>query len=355
MAVEKISLKKAMEKLQKSYGSASIFRGDENISIDVETVPSGSLSVDYVLQTGGVPEGRIIEISGKEGGGKTMFCASMIAEFQKNGKTCAFIDGEQTATQSWFESLGVQWNSKQFYYARPDNLEEALDHIHTLASTGEVSLVIYDSTPALPSVTEEKTAAGEVKVASISKVLTPAIRRLTPICAKNKCTVVFINQMREKIGAFSPSGAIPEDSPGGRALKHGCSLRLKMTKMGGTDIKDSDKKTIGHRIKVKCLKNKLSNAQGVEAQFDLYYSSGIDKIQDAIDTALLMGDEIIERPNSKTYIFGDLKVVGRDNFSNALKEDQALLDQLVGKVREKLKNTSTVNEQSVEPSEDELD
>jgi len=332
MAVEKISLAKAMEKLRKTYGSTSIFKGSENISIEVETLSSGCLAVDQVLRVGGFPLGRIIEISGNEGSGKTMFSASVIGEWQKAGKRCAFIDAEQTASREWFEKLGVNWD--ELIFARPDNLEEALDIIHTLASTGEVGLIVWDSVPALPSSSEQRTAAGEVQVAAISKVLTPALRRLTPVFAKNNCTGIFINQIRNKIGVMFGN---PEDTPGGKSLKFGCSLRLQLGKIGSSEIKDPvSKEQIGHRVRVRSLKNKLSNAQGVVTEFALYYNSGIDKIADAIDTAILLGESVIQRPSSKSYVFESIKATGRDNFVDALKKDPKALALLVDRVRTKL-------------------
>lgn len=332
MTVEKISLTQALNKLKKAYGDASIFKGSENISVEVETLSSGCLAVDQVLRVGGLPIGRLIEVSGNEGSGKTIFSASIIAEWQAQGKRCAFIDAEHTADKDWFEKIGVNW--KDLIFARPDNLEEALDIIHTLASTGEVQLICWDSVPALPSSSEENSEAGAVQVAAISKVLTPALRKLTPVFAKNKCTGLFINQIRNKIGVMFGN---PEDTPGGKALKFGCSLRLQTGKVGGSEIKDPiSKEIIGHRVRVRSLKNKLSNAQGVVTEFTLYYNHGIDKTSDAIDTALLLGEVVIQRPNSKTYVFKDHKAVGRDSFVDLIKSNKELYNTLVSEVRNKL-------------------
>lgn len=332
MSIEKISLTQALNKLKKTYGDTSIFKGSEDISVEVETLSSGCLAVDQVLRVGGLPIGRLIEVSGNEGSGKTIFCASVIAEWQAQGKRCAFIDAEHTADKEWFEKIGVNW--KDLIFARPDNLEEALDIIHTLASTGEVQLICWDSVPALPSSSEESSTAGSVQVAAISKVLTPALRKLTPVFAKNKCTGLFINQIRNKIGVMFGN---PEDTPGGKALKFGCSLRLQTGKVGSSEIKDPvTKEIIGHRVRVRSLKNKLSNAQGVVTEFTLFYNSGIDKISDVIDTALLLGEAVIQRPNSKTYIFKDHKVVGRESFNDLMKSNPSLLKTLVDEVRNKL-------------------
>jgi recombination protein RecA len=332
MTIEKISLTQAMNRLKKAYGNASIFKGSENISVKVDTLSSGCLAVDQVLRVGGLPIGRLIEVSGNEGSGKTIFCASVIAEWQSQGKKCAFIDAEHTADKAWFEKIGVNW--EDLIFARPDNLEEALDIIHTLASTGEVHLICWDSVPALPSASEEKSEAGAVQVAAISKVLTPALRKLTPVFAKNQCTGIFINQIRNKIGVLYGS---PDETPGGKALKFGCSLRLHTGKVGSSEIKDPiTKETIGHRVRVRSLKNKLSNAQGVVTEFTLFYNSGIDKISDAVDTANLLGNLIVQRPNNKTYIFQDQKFNGRDNFVTALRQDKKLFQSLIDTLRHKL-------------------
>lgn len=338
MSVDKISLKQALNKLKKAYGNTSVFKGSEDISIEVDTLSSGCLAVDHVLRVGGLPLGRIIEVSGNEGSGKTIFCASVIAEWQKQGKTCAFIDAEHAADKNWFEKIGVDWDNLLF--SRPDNLEEALDIIHTLASTGEVDLIIWDSVPALPSLSEEKTDAGHVQVASIAKVLTPALRRLTPIFGKNNCTGIFINQIRNKIGVMFGN---PETTPGGKALKFGASLRLQMGKISGSDIKDSSKQVVGHKIRVRSLKNKLSNAQGVVAEFTLYYNSGIDKIGDILEMAILFGNQIIEKPNSKTWIYKDLTIKDKGEYNNIkenfiahLKANEALMSSLVEETRERL-------------------
>jgi len=336
-----VTLNKALELLKKRYGPATIFRGDENISVAVETVPSGCLAFDYTLGVGGLPLGRIIEVSGIEGSGKTAFCASVIAEWQKRGKVCAFIDAEHASSPEWFTSLGVDFS--KLFFARPETLEDALDMIDMLASTGEVNLIVWDSVPALPSRKEDEAEAGSFQVASVAKVLSPGLRKLTPIFSKQKCTGIFINQIREKISTGGPARGNPESTPGGRALKHYCSLRLKMSKIFGTEITQGDR-TMGHRVKIKSLKNKLSTAQGVEAEFLLNYSSGIDKVQDAIETAILTG--VIHRPNNVMYEFGDFKVKGKDNFLDALKENQELLNEVVNAVREKLQPTKTVEDES---------
>lgn len=329
MAVTKISLQQAMKQLNKTYGEASIFTGKEALTLEVPVISSGCLAIDYALKTGGIPLGRLIEVYGMEASGKTMLTLNMIAEFQRQdpARKCVFIDGEQTLTREFAESFGV--NFDELIVTQPDTLEQALDTMATLASTGEVSLIALDSVPALPTITEETNSAGKVQVASVSKVLTPALRKFTPLFAKNKCTAIFINQVRQKIGVLYGD---PSSTPGGNALKFGCSLRIRVGKVGGSDIKDSND-IVGHRVRMAVKKNKLSTAQSAQVEFTLIYGQGIDKIQDAIDTALLMGDKIIERPNTKTYIFQDLKIVGRDNFIAALKEDTKLLNTLIVKVR----------------------
>ena len=346
--VKKLSLEAALGAINKKYGAATIFTGKENISVQVETQSSGCLAFDSVLGAG-IPRGRMIEIAGVEGGGKTLFALSIVAYWQqKYGAKCAFIDGEQTYSPAWAKSIGV--NHDDLICTAPDYLEQVLDTIDTLASTGEVDLIVYDSVAALPSLAESVKSAGDVNVAALSKVLTSALRKLTPVLAKNKCTVIFINQLREKIGAYSPTGQIPTTTPGGRALKHACSLRLEMKKLGGSDIKVGDR-TIGHKVGIKCKKNKLSSAQGASAEFTLYYDSGIDHIEDAITTAVTIG--VVERPNNKTYIYKNLKVGGYDNFMSALKEDKALLEDLVKTTQDKMTKGTVFVQESDLPETDE--
>lgn len=328
---EKLGLDKAMEMLRKKHGATSIFKGSENISVQVETVSSGCLAFDYAVGCG-IPLGRMIEIYGAPGSGKTAFSAFVISAFQKQGRRCVFIDGENTFTRTWAESLGVNWDD--LIYARPDNLEQVLDMMELLASTGEIGLIVYDSIAALPSMQEtEKLASDGPNVAATAKVLTPALRKLTPILARNKCTLICLNQVRDKIGMFSPHGT-PEDTPGGRAVKFFSSLRLQLKRKGGTDIKVGER-VVGHQVQVTCKKNKLTSAQGVSSVFTLMYSSGIDKVQDAIATAAHVG--VVERPNNKTYIYGDLKVIGYDNFVEEIKTNATLLDKLIVDTHQKMK------------------
>jgi recombination protein RecA len=329
--VKKLSLDQAMAAINKTYGAASIFEGKENISVQVETRSSGCLAFDSVL-CAGIPRGRIIEVAGAEAGGKTLFTLSIIAEWQKKyDAKCAFIDAEQALSPNWAKSLGVNWN--ELIYTAPDTLEQALDTCALLASTGEVDLICFDSIAAAPSLSEASKAAGDMQVAALSKVLTGALRKLTPIMAKNKCTLVVINQLREKIGAFSPSGGVPTQTPGGRALKHAASLRLEMRKVGGSEIKDGDR-IIGHQVNIKCKKNKLSSSQGAEAQFTIKYATGIDYVEDAISTAVKIG--VVERPNTKSYIYRDLKIVGYDNFATELKNNKKLIEELIEETKKKM-------------------
>lgn len=331
--VKKLSLDAALAAINKNYGPTSIFHGSENISIQVESWSSGCLAFDSVLGCG-IPRGRIIEISGPEGSGKTAFSAAIIGYWQeKYGATCAFLDGEATASPVWFKSLSVNW--EKLLYSAPDTLEQVLDTIDTLASTGEVDLIVYDSIASLPSIAEAEKSAGDVNVAALSKVLTSALRKLTPVLSKNKCTVIFINQLREKIGAFSPNGGIPTTTPGGRALKHAASLRLEMKRAfgDGSQIKENGV-VVGHKVAIKCKKNKLSSAQGAEASFMLHYTKGVDRVEDAISTAATIG--VIERPSNVMYVYKDLKVKGYDNFMAALHEDKKLLEDLVKTTQEKM-------------------
>lgn len=330
--VKKLSLDQAMSAINKAYGAATIFKGSENITVQVETRSSGCLSFDSALGTGGLPRGRLIEFAGAESGGKTLFALSVIAQWQKkHNAKCVFIDSEQSMSPEWARSLGVNWES--LIYTAPDTLEQALDTIDTLASTGEIDLIVLDSIAAAPSNSEADKAAGDTNVAALSKVLTGALRKLTPVLAKNKCTLICINQLREKIGGFNPTGNVITQTPGGRALKHAASLRIEMRKKGGSEIKEGDR-LIGHTVTMKCKKNKLSSSQGAEAEFTINYKTGIDYVEDAITTAVKIG--VVARPNNVTYIFDDLKVKGYDNFAEEIKKDQKALNKLIVAAQEKM-------------------
>lgn len=339
-----IPLDKVLEKLKKRYGQATIFLGSENITVRCETRPSGCLAFDYTLGVGGLPIGRIIEVMGPEASGKTAFAASVIGEWQRRGARCAFIDAEHAANDAWFKNLGVDF--EKLIFARPDTLEDCLDIIDMLASSGEVDLIVWDSVPALPSRKEDSAEAGAFQVASLSKVLTPALRKFTPIFSRNQCTGIFINQLREKISATGISMGNPETTPGGRAFKHYCSLRLRMKRVFSSEIKVGNE-VLGHRVEIKSVKNKLSSAQGAKSEFTIIYNAGVDKIQDAIETACLTG--VVTRPNNVMYEYGDLKVKGKENFLQALKEDEKLLASVVEDVRASLQPKNTVVDETALP------
>lgn len=344
------TLTQALSTIKKKYGDTTIFHGDEKIAV-TNSIPSGCLDLDYELGIG-VPLGKIIEIYGKESSGKTVLSLIMISSFQKHGKKCVFIDGESSLTKEWAEKYNV--NFSDLIYCSPDCLETALDIMYMLAETGEVSLIVYDSLASLPTRADIEKDSKDGNIASIAKVLTPALRKLTPTLAKNDCSIIFINQVREAIGQFSMYG-IPEQTPGGRALKHFCSLRLNIKKESSSELKNSDV-IIGHSISIQVKKNKVTTKQGVKASFTIYYNNGFDKIEDILNVGVKTG--IIQMPNNKKYVYKDISEIGRDNFKKKLMNNIDIVNKIEEEILGYIKNNINVIKQTnilmneVEDSED---
>lgn len=324
------SLEAAMAKIRKRYGETSVFKGSEKVALEVETLSTGSLALDAALLVGGYPRGRIIEVSGPEAGGKSFLCLMAIKEAQKQGKVCAFIDAEHTLDRAWCEKLGIDVDS--LIISRPDYFEDALNQIFILAGSEEVDLIVFDSVPALPTKAEGGKDIGEATVGTHAKILTVALRKMTPLFHNNGVTGLFINQLREKIGVMFGN---PETTPGGRALKHGASVRIGVARVGSSNIKAGDK-IIGHKIRARVLKNKVSTAQGISVEFQIYYESGIDWVDELQTVGMQTG--IIERINKSTYSVLGEQIKGANNVGQYLQDNPKVVEELSVKVKDAMRN-----------------
>ena len=323
------ALESALQAIKKKYGETSVFKGSEKIALEVETIPTGSLALDAALLVGGYPKGRIIEVSGPESGGKSFLCLMAIKQAQKQGIKCAFIDAEHTLDRRWCTQLGI--NVDELLIAQPDSFEEALNIIMLLAKSGEVGLIVFDSVPSLPTKAESDKEIGEATIGTHARILTVALRKMTPLFHEQGVTGLFINQLRDKIGGYGN----PETTPGGRALKHGASVRIGVTRVGGSDIKEGER-LIGHRIRAKVKKNKVSTAQGVDVEFTIFYSQGIDWTDEIMTVGLQTG--IIVRVNKSTYAIGKETFRGQDAVAEYLKKNPEVVKDLEVKVKEAMKN-----------------
>lgn len=315
------ALNLAIAQITKQFGDGSIMKLGETRKIDVELLPSGSLSLDLALG-GGYPKGRIIEIYGPESSGKTTLALHAIAEIQKQGGQAAFIDAEHALDPAYAKKIGV--NTGDLLISQPDNGEQALEICETLVRSGAVDLIVVDSVAALVPQAEIDGDMGDAQMGLQARLMSQAMRKLTGIISKSKATVIFINQIRMKIGVMFGN---PETTTGGNALKFYASVRLDIRRIG--QIKDGDNVS-GNRTKVKIVKNKIAAPFRV-AEFDIMYNEGISKIGDILDLAVETG--VIEKSGAFLKYNGDTIGQGREAAKRALKENEKLLKEIEDKVR----------------------
>lgn len=315
------ALNLAIAQITKQFGDGSIMKLGETRKIDVELLPSGSLSLDLALG-GGYPKGRIIEIYGPESSGKTTLALHAIAEIQKQGGQAAFIDAEHALDPAYAKKIGV--NTGDLLISQPDNGEQALEICETLVRSGAVDLIVVDSVAALVPQAEIDGDMGDAQMGLQARLMSQAMRKLTGIISKSKATVIFINQIRMKIGVMFGN---PETTTGGNALKFYASVRLDIRRIG--QIKDGDNVS-GNRTKVKIVKNKIAAPFRV-AEFDIMYNEGISKIGDILDLAVETG--VIEKSGAFLKYNGDTIGQGREAAKKALKENEKLLKEIEDKVR----------------------
>lgn len=325
----KKALALVLEKLDKSYGKGTVMRmGDSKIDDAIEVIPSGSIGIDIALGVGGYPKGRIIEIFGPESSGKTTLTLHAIAEAQKQGGTAAFIDAEHAFDRHYAAKLGI--NVDELIISQPDNGEQALEIADSLIRSGAVDIVVIDSVAALTPKAEIDGEMGDSKMGLHARLMSQALRKLTGTINKTNCTVIFINQLREKIGVMFGN---PETTTGGNALKFYASIRIDIRK-ASSPIKVGDE-AVGSRVKVKVVKNKVAPPFR-QAEFDIMYGEGISKIGELLDAAV---DMDIVKKSGAWFSYGETKLgQGRDTVKELLKDNPELSEEIETKVREGMKN-----------------
>ena len=318
------ALKLTLDKLDKTYGKGTVMKMGDSPDENVESISSGSISLDIALGVGGYPKGRVIEIYGPESSGKTTLTLHAIAECQKNGGIAAFIDAEHAFDRFYAEKLGV--DIENLIISQPDHGEQALEITDNLIRSGAIDMVIIDSVAALTPKSEIEGEMGDSKMGLHARLMSQALRKLTASISKTNCTVVFINQLREKIGIMFGN---PETTTGGNALKFYASIRLDIRR--STQIKNSDGVVMGNKTRVKIVKNKVAPPFKL-AEFDIMYGEGISKIGEIID--LGVNAEIIDKSGSWFSYEGTKLGQGRDAVKNLLKDNPELMQTIESKLKE---------------------
>ena len=318
------ALESALSQIEKAYGKGSVMKLGDNMHLNVETVPSGSLGLDLALGVGGVPKGRVVEVYGPESGGKTTVALHMVAEVQKRGGIAGFIDAEHALDPVYAKRIGVDIDN--LYISQPDNGEQALEITETMVRSGAIDIIIVDSVAALVPKAEIEGDMGDSHVGLQARLMSQALRKLTGIIGKTSCTVIFINQLREKVGVMFGN---PETTTGGRALKYYSSVRLEVRR--GEVIK-KDGEAIGNRAKIKVVKNKVAPPFR-EAEVDLVYGIGISREGDILDLAA--NDNIVNKSGAWYAYNGNKIGQGRENAKQYLKENPDIMKEIEDKVRAK--------------------
>ncbi|MCD8232125.1 MAG: recombinase RecA [Clostridiales bacterium] len=318
------ALDAAIAQIEKQYGKGSIMKlGDPNIHMDVETVPTGCLSLDIALGLGGIPRGRIVEIYGPESSGKTTVALHMVAEVQKRGGIAGFIDAEHALDPAYARNIGVDIDN--LYISQPDNGEQALEITETMVRSGAVDIVIVDSVAALVPKAEIEGDMGDAHVGLQARLMSQALRKLTAVISKSNCIVIFINQLREKVGIMFGN---PETTTGGRALKFYASIRLDVRRVEA--LKQSGE-VIGNHTRIKVVKNKVA-PPFKEAEFDIMFGKGISREGDVLDLAANLN--VINKSGAWYAYNGEKIGQGRENAKNYLAEHPEVFAEVEEKVRD---------------------
>lgn len=320
------ALENAMKQIEKDFGKGSIMKlGEASAKMNIEVIPTGTLSLDIALGVGGVPRGRIIEIYGPESSGKTTVALHIIAEAQKLGGIAAFIDAEHALDPVYAKKLGVDIDN--LLISQPDNGEQALEIADALVRSGAIDVVVVDSVAALVPKAEIEGEMGDSHVGLQARLMSQAMRKLTGVISKSRSTAVFINQIREKVGVMFGS---PETTTGGRALKFYASVRLDVRKI---DTLKQGNEIVGNRTRIKVVKNKIA-PPFKQAEFDIMYGQGVSHEGCIVDIGTEM--EVIEKSGA-WYSYGGTRLgQGRENVKDFLRENANIRDEIEGKIREKL-------------------
>ncbi len=312
------ALDAALGQIEKQFGKGAVMKlGDSSAHMNVETIPTGSLSLDVALGLGGIPKGRIIEIYGPESSGKTTVTLHMIAEVQKRGGIAGFIDAEHALDPVYARNIGVDVDN--LYISQPDNGEQALEITETMVRSGAIDIVVVDSVAALVPKAEIDGDMGDSHVGLQARLMSQALRKLTAVISKSNCTVIFINQLREKVGVMFGS---PETTTGGRALKFYSSVRLDVRRIEA--LKQSGE-VIGNRTRVKVVKNKIA-PPFKEAEFDIIFGEGISVVGDVLDLA---AEVSIVSKSGAWYAYGGSKIgQGRENTKQYLKDNPEIFTEI---------------------------
>ena len=335
---KKKALDAALAQIEKQYGKGSVMKlGDSSANMNIEVIPTGSLSLDIALGLGGVPRGRIIEVFGPESSGKTTVALHIVAEIQKRGGIAGFIDAEHALDPVYAKNIGV--NIDDLYISQPDCGEQALEITETMVRSGAVDVIIVDSVAALVPKAEIDGEMGDSHMGLHARLMSQALRKLTPVISKSNCVVIFINQLREKVGVMFGN---PETTTGGRALKFYASVRMDVRridtlKMGG--------EIVGNRTRVKVVKNKVA-PPFKEAEFDIMFGKGISREGDILDLAV--ANDIVDKSGAWYAYMGDKIGQGRENAKAFLAENPAICAEIDEKIREKLGLVETEDEAGTE-------
>lgn len=344
------ALEAALGQIEKQFGKGSVMKLGEYTAMNVEAIPTGALSLDIALGIGGIPRGRIIEVFGPESSGKTTLALHLIAEAQKMGGEAAFIDAEHALDPVYAKHLGV--NIDELIVSQPDTGEQALEIAEALVRSGALDIIVVDSVAALVPKAEIDGDMGDAHVGLQARLMSQALRKLAGVINKSKCVIVFINQLREKVGVMFGN---PETTPGGRALKFYSSVRLDIRRI---ESLKQDGEVIGNRTRVKVVKNKVAPPFR-EAEFDIIYGKGISKEGNILDAAVNL--DIVEKSGSWFSYNGDRIGQGRENVKDYLAKNPKVAEEIEGKIRanyekafeKSLGEEENDPEQDTEPSDDE--
>lgn len=317
------ALDAAIAQIEKQYGKGTVMKlGDPAAQMNIETIPTGALSLDLALGLGGIPKGRIVEIYGPESSGKTTVTLHMIAEVQKRGGIAGFIDAEHALDPVYARNIGVDVDN--LYISQPDCGEQALEITETMVRSGAVDIIVVDSVAALVPKAEIDGEMGDSHVGLQARLMSQALRKLTAVISKSNCTVIFINQLREKVGVMFGS---PETTTGGRALKFYSSVRLDVRRI--ESLKQAGE-VIGNRTRVKVVKNKIA-PPFKEAEFDIMFGEGISRVGDILDIAV--GIDVVNKSGAWYAYEGNKIGQGRENAKQYLKDNPAVCEEIERRVR----------------------